>query len=163
MPVRCYAVLLQTRWGSVGHRFWGQSYLYPMEVIGYPSGETEGSLGRLFHYFETFIFVFLQDISTRVIAEGLKPEETAVSKVMTRNPIFVMGDTLAVDALQKMVQGDLSSSSGTSFVGGVLLSSSQCIVDFVLLVALEVTRHPVVFAVFFKGSITGDEGGYNQF
>lgn len=47
----------------------------------------------------------LQDISTRVIAEGLKPEEISVSKVMTRNPVFVMGDTLAVEALQTMVQG----------------------------------------------------------
>ncbi|KAL3700720.1 hypothetical protein R1sor_018742 [Riccia sorocarpa] len=46
-----------------------------------------------------------KDVATRVIAEGLKPEETSVSKVMTRNPTFVMGDTLAVDALQKMVQG----------------------------------------------------------
>lgn len=44
-------------------------------------------------------------MATRVIADGLKPEETLVSKVMTRNPIFVMGDTLAVEALQKMVQG----------------------------------------------------------
>lgn len=46
-----------------------------------------------------------KDVATRVIAEGLKPEETAVSKVMTRNPLFVMSETLAVDALQKMVQG----------------------------------------------------------
>jgi hypothetical protein len=37
----------------------------------------------------------------------LKPEETLVSKVMTRNPIFVMAETLAVEALQKMVQGEL--------------------------------------------------------
>lgn len=46
-----------------------------------------------------------KDVATRVIAEGLKPEETAVSKVMTRNPLFVMSETLAVEALQKMVQG----------------------------------------------------------
>jgi CBS domain-containing protein len=46
-----------------------------------------------------------QDLATRVIAEGLKPEETLVSKVMTRNPLFVTCDTSAVDALQKMVQG----------------------------------------------------------
>lgn len=46
-----------------------------------------------------------KDITTRVIAEGLKPAEIFVSKVMTRNPIFVMADTLAVEALQKMVQG----------------------------------------------------------
>lgn len=47
-------------------------------------------------------------MATRVIADGLKPEETLVSKVMTRNPIFVMGDTLAVEALQKMVQGAIN-------------------------------------------------------
>ncbi|GMN33177.1 hypothetical protein TIFTF001_004013 [Ficus carica] len=45
------------------------------------------------------------DIATRVIAEGLRPEQTIVSKVMTRNPIFVTADSLAIEALQKMVQG----------------------------------------------------------
>lgn len=46
-----------------------------------------------------------KDIATRVIAEELRPEQTMISKVMTRNPIFVNSDTLAIDALQKMVQG----------------------------------------------------------
>jgi len=46
-----------------------------------------------------------QDIATRVIAEGLRPEQTLVSKVMTRSPIFVTSDSLALEALQKMVQG----------------------------------------------------------
>ncbi|KAL3681960.1 hypothetical protein R1sor_024916 [Riccia sorocarpa] len=46
-----------------------------------------------------------KDLATRVIAQGLKHEEPSVSRVMTRNPTCVMGDTLAVDALQKMVQG----------------------------------------------------------
>ncbi|CAM6011819.1 unnamed protein product [Sphagnum balticum] len=46
-----------------------------------------------------------KDVATRVVAEGLKPEVTAVSKVMTRNPTFVAGDTLAIEALDKMVQG----------------------------------------------------------
>ncbi|XP_050206547.1 CBS domain-containing protein CBSCBSPB3 [Mercurialis annua] len=46
-----------------------------------------------------------KDISTRVIAEGLRPDQTLVSKVMTRNPIFVTSDSLAIDALLKMVQG----------------------------------------------------------
>lgn len=46
-----------------------------------------------------------KDISTRVIAEGLRPDQTVVSKIMTRNPVFVMADTLAIEALQKMVQG----------------------------------------------------------
>ncbi|KAF4403577.1 hypothetical protein G4B88_002430 [Cannabis sativa] len=45
------------------------------------------------------------DIATRVIAEGLRPEQTIVSKIMTRNPIFVTSDSLAIEALQKMVQG----------------------------------------------------------
>lgn len=50
-------------------------------------------------------FVCAQDIATRVIAEDLRPEQTVVSKVMTRSPIFVNSDSLAIDALQKMVQG----------------------------------------------------------
>ena len=44
-------------------------------------------------------------MATRVIAEGLKLEETPVSAVMTRNPMFVPSDSSAVEALQKMVQG----------------------------------------------------------
>ncbi|KAK9108509.1 hypothetical protein Syun_024520 [Stephania yunnanensis] len=46
-----------------------------------------------------------KDIATRVIAQEVNLEETPVSKVMTRNPVFVLSDTLAVEALQKMVQG----------------------------------------------------------
>ncbi|KAE8725071.1 CBS domain-containing protein CBSCBSPB5 [Hibiscus syriacus] len=46
-----------------------------------------------------------KDIATRVIAQELNMEETPVSKVMTKNPVFVLSDTLAVEALQKMVQG----------------------------------------------------------
>ncbi|WVZ88566.1 hypothetical protein U9M48_035071 [Paspalum notatum var. saurae] len=46
-----------------------------------------------------------KDIATRVIAEGLRVEQTIMSKIMTRNPVYVMYDTLAIEALQKMVQG----------------------------------------------------------
>ncbi|KAL0429616.1 UNVERIFIED_CONTAM: CBS domain-containing protein CBSCBSPB1 [Sesamum radiatum] len=46
-----------------------------------------------------------KDIATRVIAREVNLDETHVSKVMTRNPVFVLSDTLAVEALQKMVQG----------------------------------------------------------
>ncbi|XP_057416303.1 CBS domain-containing protein CBSCBSPB1-like isoform X2 [Lotus japonicus] len=46
-----------------------------------------------------------KDIATRVTAREINLEETPVSKVMTRNPVFVLTDTLAVEALQKMVQG----------------------------------------------------------
>ncbi|KAG2565535.1 hypothetical protein PVAP13_7NG115917 [Panicum virgatum] len=46
-----------------------------------------------------------KDIATRVVARELKIDETPVWKVMTRHPIFVLSDTLAVEALQKMVQG----------------------------------------------------------
>jgi CBS domain-containing protein len=49
--------------------------------------------------------VFLQDISGRVIAEGLRPGETNAAKVMTRDPVFVMSNSSATEALQKMVQG----------------------------------------------------------
>ncbi|KAL0397226.1 UNVERIFIED_CONTAM: CBS domain-containing protein CBSCBSPB1 [Sesamum calycinum] len=41
----------------------------------------------------------------QVIAREVNIDETHVSKVMTRNPVFVLSDTLAVEALQKMVQG----------------------------------------------------------
>lgn len=50
-------------------------------------------------------FVFDKDVATRVIACELNLEETPVSKVMTMNPVFVLSDTLAVEALQKMIQG----------------------------------------------------------
>ncbi|KAH6794703.1 CBS/octicosapeptide/phox/Bemp1 domain protein [Perilla frutescens var. hirtella] len=46
-----------------------------------------------------------KDITTRVIAREWNMDETPASKVMTRNPVFVLSDTLAVEALQKMVQG----------------------------------------------------------
>ncbi|KAK8631838.1 hypothetical protein V6N13_028615 [Hibiscus sabdariffa] len=46
-----------------------------------------------------------KDVATRVIGEGLKPEETLVSKIMTPSPLFVSSDSLAIEALQKMVQG----------------------------------------------------------
>ncbi|TVU36963.1 hypothetical protein EJB05_18922, partial [Eragrostis curvula] len=49
--------------------------------------------------------VTTEDIAARVIAEGLKPEETGAVKVMTWNPVFVMSNTSATEALQKMVQG----------------------------------------------------------
>ncbi|KAK4752991.1 hypothetical protein SAY87_021789 [Trapa incisa] len=46
-----------------------------------------------------------KDIAIRVIAQEMNIDETPASKVMTRNPTFVLSDTLAVEALQKMVQG----------------------------------------------------------
>jgi len=59
-----------------------------------------------FHLCFFFIsFVFFKDIATKVIAKQLNLEETPVSKVMTKNPVFVLSDTIAVEALQKMVQG----------------------------------------------------------
>ncbi|XP_009793090.1 CBS domain-containing protein CBSCBSPB1 [Nicotiana tabacum] len=46
-----------------------------------------------------------KDIATRVIAQEVNIQETPVSKIMTKNPVFVLSDTLAVEALQKMVLG----------------------------------------------------------
>ncbi|XP_019429370.1 PREDICTED: CBS domain-containing protein CBSCBSPB5-like isoform X1 [Lupinus angustifolius] len=45
------------------------------------------------------------DIVTRVIAQDINLQDTSVSKVMTKNPVFVLSESLAVEALQKMVQG----------------------------------------------------------
>ena len=58
-------------------------------------------------YWFFFFFCCGQDIATRVIAEELRPEQTVVSKIMTRHPIFVNSDSLAIEALEKMVQGKL--------------------------------------------------------
>ncbi|EPS71553.1 hypothetical protein M569_03205, partial [Genlisea aurea] len=46
-----------------------------------------------------------KDILTKVVAPELNLEETPVSQIMTRNPVFVLSDTLAVEALHKMVLG----------------------------------------------------------
>ncbi|KAL0718392.1 hypothetical protein Bca4012_067714 [Brassica carinata] len=46
-----------------------------------------------------------KDIATRVISQEVNVEETPVSEVMTRKPMFVLSETLAVEALQKMVLG----------------------------------------------------------
>lgn len=46
-----------------------------------------------------------RDLSMKVVGEGLSMVDTPVSRVMTRNPVFVTIDSSAVDALQKMVQG----------------------------------------------------------
>ncbi|KAJ6819198.1 CBS domain-containing protein CBSCBSPB3-like [Iris pallida] len=42
--------------------------------------------------------------ANRVLSGIITDKDTIVSKVMTRNPTFVMADTLAMEALQKMVQ-----------------------------------------------------------
>jgi hypothetical protein len=56
-----------------------------------------------------FFFLYLSFVHAgRVIAEGLKPEETSVVKVMTRNPVFVMSSTSAIQALQEMFKGLVS-------------------------------------------------------
>lgn len=67
------------------------------------------SLNCLFssHFLKVMKFSFfeLKDIAMKVIAQDVNIEETPVSKVMTRNPVFVLSESLAVEALQKMVQG----------------------------------------------------------
>ncbi|XP_076881662.1 CBS domain-containing protein CBSCBSPB1-like [Bidens hawaiensis] len=46
-----------------------------------------------------------KDIAARVIAYEIDYMNTPASKVMTKNPIYVHSNSLAVEALQKMVQG----------------------------------------------------------
>ncbi|KAL3373038.1 hypothetical protein AABB24_005177 [Solanum stoloniferum] len=46
-----------------------------------------------------------KDITTRVIACEVNIQETPISKDMTKHPVFVLSDTLAVEVLQKMVLG----------------------------------------------------------
>ncbi|KAF5732225.1 CBS domain-containing protein CBSCBSPB1 [Tripterygium wilfordii] len=75
-----------------------------------------------------------KDIATRGIARELNLEETPVSKVMTRNPVFVLSDTLAVEALQKMVHGKFRHlpvvENGEV---AALLDIAKCLYDAILL------------------------------
>ncbi|KAI3724572.1 hypothetical protein L2E82_36353 [Cichorium intybus] len=48
-----------------------------------------------------------KDIVKRVIARGIDVANTPVSDVMTKDPIFVLSDALCVEAMQKMVQGEV--------------------------------------------------------
>ncbi|KAJ0639181.1 putative PB1 domain, CBS domain-containing protein [Helianthus annuus] len=71
-----------------------------------------------------------KDIATRVVARELDLETTPVSAVMTRNPVFVISDTLAVEALQKMVQGKFRHLPVVENGGVVsILDISKCLYD----------------------------------
>ncbi|KAI3777671.1 hypothetical protein L1987_47472 [Smallanthus sonchifolius] len=71
-----------------------------------------------------------KDIATRVVACELDLETTQVSAVMTRNPVFVISDTLAVEALQKMVQGKFRHLPVVENGGVVsVLDISKCLYD----------------------------------
>lgn len=56
-------------------------------------------------FFVYYVSFLLKDITTRVIASEVNIQETPVSTIMTKHPVFVLSDTLAVEALQKMVLG----------------------------------------------------------
>jgi len=68
-----------------------------------------------------------KDIATRVIARELRMDETPVWKVMTRHPVFVLSDTLAVEALQKMVQGKFRHLPVVE--NGAMLDIAKCLYD----------------------------------
>ncbi|KAF3785363.1 CBS domain-containing protein [Nymphaea thermarum] len=73
-----------------------------------------------------------KDIAVRVVAAELNPNEITVAKVMTRNPVFALSDTLSVEALQKMVQGKFRHlpvvENGEVIA---LLSISKCLYDVI--------------------------------
>ncbi|KAI9204718.1 uncharacterized protein BJ171DRAFT_505199 [Polychytrium aggregatum] len=46
-----------------------------------------------------------KDLAYRLVAEGLDPRETPISRIMTANPISVSSQSSATDALNKMVAG----------------------------------------------------------
>ncbi|KAJ1552710.1 hypothetical protein HK096_010718, partial [Nowakowskiella sp. JEL0078] len=81
-----------------------------------------------------------KDITYRVVAEGLDPFVTPVTKVMTANPISVTASSSANEALNKMVAGmfrhlpvveddDLVDSDGSEGGGGVVgvLDVTKCL------------------------------------
>ncbi|XP_028080977.1 CBS domain-containing protein CBSCBSPB5-like, partial [Camellia sinensis] len=76
------------------------------------------------------LLTFDSNIFFILVAGEVNLAETPVSKVMTRNPIFVLFDTLAVEALQKMVLGKFRHlpivESGEVIV---LLDIAKCLYD----------------------------------
>jgi CBS domain-containing protein len=50
--------------------------------------------------------ITVNDMTYRVIAEGLDPEKTLLGEIMTPNPDTVSSDTTAIDALRLMHDGD---------------------------------------------------------
>ncbi|XP_064942114.1 CBS domain-containing protein CBSCBSPB5-like isoform X2 [Musa acuminata AAA Group] len=88
-----------------------------------------------------------KDITTRVVARELKLQETQVSKVMTRNPFFVLSDTLAVEALQKMVQGKfrhLPIVENGEVIG--LLDIAKCLYDAIARMEREAEKGKAIAA-----------------
>lgn len=45
-----------------------------------------------------------RDISVKIIANGKDSDKTKISQVMTKNPVTISPDDLAMDALQKMCE-----------------------------------------------------------
>jgi CBS domain-containing protein len=50
--------------------------------------------------------ITVNDMTYRVIAEGLDPDKTLLGEIMTPNPDTVSSDTTAIDALRLMHDGD---------------------------------------------------------
>jgi CBS domain-containing protein len=50
--------------------------------------------------------VTVNDMTYRVIAEGLDPDKTLLGEIMTPDPDTVSSDTTAIDALRLMQDGD---------------------------------------------------------
>jgi CBS domain-containing protein len=50
--------------------------------------------------------ITVNDMTYRVIAEGLDPDKTLLREIMTPNPDMVSSDTTAIDALRLMQDGD---------------------------------------------------------
>jgi CBS domain-containing protein len=50
--------------------------------------------------------ITVNDMTYRVIAEGLDPDKTLLRGIMTPNPDTVSSDTTAIDALRLMHDGD---------------------------------------------------------
>ncbi len=50
--------------------------------------------------------ITVNDMAYRIIAEGKDPKETLVAEVMTSNPDTIRSDSLAIDALRLMQDGN---------------------------------------------------------
>ncbi|XP_057806098.1 CBS domain-containing protein CBSCBSPB3-like isoform X2 [Salvia miltiorrhiza] len=99
-----------------------------------------------------------KDIATKVIAEGLRPDQTLISKVMTRNLIYAGSDASAMEALQLMAIGNfrhLPVVENNAIIG--LLDITNCLYDAISIMGKVAKQGSVIVA-----SVEGVEYRYGS-
>ncbi|KAE8809872.1 CBS domain-containing protein CBSCBSPB3 [Hordeum vulgare] len=88
-----------------------------------------------------------KDISTQVIAKGLQVEQTTMAHIMTRSPTCVISDSIAFEALQKMVRGKsrrFPLVDNGKVIG--MLDIAKCLYDAILRLEMALDKESAIAA-----------------